>query len=108
MFCPFFLNLQSVVKDNDPELAPVHVEENKMVHIVSWMDCLDLRSLAILANSTLSSSRFVPITHKSHRFYILANSTLSSSRFVYITHINLNTSTKMLAHAGLELSPIAH
>lgn len=28
-----------------------------MVHIVSWMDCLDLRLLAVLANSTLSSSR---------------------------------------------------
>jgi hypothetical protein len=30
-----------------------------MVHVVSWMDCLDLRVLAVLANSTLSSSRFV-------------------------------------------------
>lgn len=40
-------------------LTSAHVEENKMVHIVSWMDCLDLRLLAILANSTLSSSKFV-------------------------------------------------
>jgi hypothetical protein len=30
-----------------------------MVHVVSWMDCLDLRVLAVLANSTLTSSRFV-------------------------------------------------
>lgn len=29
-----------------------------MLNIVSWMDCLDLRLLAVLANSTLSSSRY--------------------------------------------------
>jgi hypothetical protein len=33
--------------------------DDGMVHVVSWMDCLDLRALAVLANSTLSSSRFV-------------------------------------------------
>ncbi|XP_059439735.1 uncharacterized protein LOC132172280 [Corylus avellana] len=31
--------------------------DDRMVHLVSWMDCLDLRLLAVLANSTLSSSR---------------------------------------------------
>ncbi|KAK1555903.1 hypothetical protein Q3G72_033147 [Acer saccharum] len=31
-------------------------DENGMLHIVSWMDCLDLRLLAVLANSTLSTS----------------------------------------------------
>ncbi|KAJ6945829.1 hypothetical protein NC651_000791 [Populus alba x Populus x berolinensis] len=30
--------------------------DDGMVHVVSWMDCLDLRVLAVLANSTLSSS----------------------------------------------------
>ncbi|KAJ7004368.1 hypothetical protein NC653_009287 [Populus alba x Populus x berolinensis] len=30
--------------------------DDGMVHVVSWMDCLDLRALAVLANSTLSSS----------------------------------------------------
>lgn len=29
-----------------------------MVHVVSWMECLDLKVLAVLANSTLSSSRY--------------------------------------------------
>ncbi|KAH7569587.1 hypothetical protein ACOSP7_013092 [Xanthoceras sorbifolium] len=32
--------------------------ENELLHIVSWMDCLDLRLLAVLANSTLSASRY--------------------------------------------------
>ncbi|KAI6706170.1 hypothetical protein NL676_009132 [Syzygium grande] len=32
-------------------------EEDGMVHVVSWMECLDLRLLAVLANSTLTSSR---------------------------------------------------
>lgn len=27
------------------------------IHVVSWMDCLDLRALAVLANSTISNSR---------------------------------------------------
>ncbi|KAJ6933882.1 hypothetical protein NC651_009070 [Populus alba x Populus x berolinensis] len=30
--------------------------DDGMVHVVSWMDCLDLSALAVLANSTLSSS----------------------------------------------------
>ncbi|XP_042480297.1 uncharacterized protein LOC122061161 [Macadamia integrifolia] len=29
-----------------------------MIHIVSWMDCLDLQVLAVLANFTLSNSRY--------------------------------------------------
>ncbi|KAL5577897.1 hypothetical protein UlMin_019596, partial [Ulmus minor] len=32
--------------------------DDGMVHIVSWMDCRDLQLLAVLANSTLSSSRY--------------------------------------------------
>lgn len=36
--------------------------EPGMVHIVSWMDCLDLRMLAVLVNSTLSNSRYVFIS----------------------------------------------
>lgn len=60
---PYFLKLQADVskasKDTDPGIDLLHGEEDTMVHIVSWMNCLDLRSLAILANSTLSNSRFV-------------------------------------------------
>ncbi|KAG8635676.1 hypothetical protein MANES_16G054300v8 [Manihot esculenta] len=37
--------------------------DNGMVHVVSWMDCLDLRLLAVLANSTLSSSRYPDLVH---------------------------------------------
>ncbi|KAJ4842106.1 hypothetical protein Tsubulata_028799 [Turnera subulata] len=33
-------------------------EDDGMVHVVSWMDCLDLRVLAVLINSTLSSSSY--------------------------------------------------
>ncbi|CAK9151502.1 unnamed protein product [Ilex paraguariensis] len=43
----------------DTGYATAPGRENGIVHIVSWMDCLDLRMLAVLANSTLSSSRFV-------------------------------------------------
>ncbi|KAH9747477.1 hypothetical protein KPL70_004730 [Citrus sinensis] len=32
-------------------------QDDGMVHIVSWMQCLDLRLLAVLVNSTLSGSR---------------------------------------------------
>ncbi|KAF7120214.1 hypothetical protein RHSIM_Rhsim13G0127600 [Rhododendron simsii] len=31
---------------------------DRMVHIVSWIDCLDLRVLAVLMNSTLSCARY--------------------------------------------------
>ncbi|XP_058106947.1 uncharacterized protein LOC131250680 [Magnolia sinica] len=33
------------------------------IHVVSWMDCLDLRMLAVLANSTLSNSRYPERIH---------------------------------------------
>ncbi|XP_048131855.1 uncharacterized protein LOC115754379 isoform X3 [Rhodamnia argentea] len=39
------------------ELVTSNYGEDGMVHIVSWMECLDLRLLAVLANSTLTSSR---------------------------------------------------
>ncbi|KAA8537103.1 hypothetical protein F0562_029581 [Nyssa sinensis] len=39
-----------------------------IVHIVSWMVCLDLRVLAVLANSTLSSSRYPELV--SFHFFI--------------------------------------
>ncbi|KAJ0082060.1 hypothetical protein Patl1_11782 [Pistacia atlantica] len=35
----------------------------EFVHIVSWMECLDLRMLAVLANSTLSGSRYPNLLH---------------------------------------------
>ncbi|KAK4858101.1 hypothetical protein QYF36_011078 [Acer negundo] len=38
-------------------------DENGILHIVSWMDCLDLRLLAVLANSTLSASRYPDLVH---------------------------------------------
>ncbi|KAK3188855.1 hypothetical protein Dsin_028416 [Dipteronia sinensis] len=38
-------------------------DENGILHIVSWMDCLDLRLLAVLANSTLSASRYPGLVH---------------------------------------------
>ncbi|KAI3436936.1 Hexosyltransferase, partial [Psidium guajava] len=39
------------------EVVTSNYEEDGMVHVVSWMECLDLRLLAVLANSTLTSSR---------------------------------------------------
>ncbi|KAG7964006.1 hypothetical protein I3843_09G146500 [Carya illinoinensis] len=44
--------------DGNSSSAPKNSREDGMVHVVSWMDCLDLRLLAVLANSTLSSSRY--------------------------------------------------
>ncbi|XP_044495565.1 uncharacterized protein LOC123218282 isoform X2 [Mangifera indica] len=41
----------------------VNGEEPGIVHIVSWMECLDLRVLAVLANSTLSGSRYPHLLH---------------------------------------------
>ncbi|XP_007024858.2 PREDICTED: uncharacterized protein LOC18596369 isoform X1 [Theobroma cacao] len=38
-------------------------EEDGIVHVVSWMECLDLKVLAVLANSTLSSSRYPDLVH---------------------------------------------
>ncbi|XP_010923741.1 probable galacturonosyltransferase 6 [Elaeis guineensis] len=38
-------------------------EEVQRIHIFSWTDCLDLRVLAVLANSTLSNSRFPEHIH---------------------------------------------
>ncbi|KAG2689643.1 hypothetical protein I3760_09G147900 [Carya illinoinensis] len=43
--------------DGNSSSAAKNSREDGMVHVVSWMDCLDLRLLAVLANSTLSSSR---------------------------------------------------
>ncbi|KAK3430466.1 hypothetical protein EUGRSUZ_E02024 [Eucalyptus grandis] len=39
------------------EVVTSNSEEDGMLHVVSWMECLDLRLLAVLANSTLTSSR---------------------------------------------------
>lgn len=44
--------------DENSGYVRAHGGEDGMVHIVSWMDCLDLRVLAVLINSTLSSSRY--------------------------------------------------
>ncbi|KAJ4976807.1 hypothetical protein NE237_001913 [Protea cynaroides] len=53
-------------------------EKDDIIHIVSWMDCLDLQVLAVLANSTLSNSRypdklyfhfFIPLDHKEKLHY---------------------------------------
>ncbi|KAL4290217.1 hypothetical protein GQ457_14G008010 [Hibiscus cannabinus] len=38
-------------------------EDDGMIHIVSWMQCLDLRVLAVFTNSTLSSSRYPDLLH---------------------------------------------
>ncbi|KAK9267900.1 hypothetical protein L1049_010337 [Liquidambar formosana] len=40
-----------------------HGRDDGMVHVVSWMDCVDLRVLAVLANSTLSSSRYPDLVY---------------------------------------------
>lgn len=37
--------------------------EDGFVHVVSWIDCLDLRMLAVLANSTLSNSKYPDLLH---------------------------------------------
>ncbi|KAB1222154.1 hypothetical protein CJ030_MR2G002668 [Morella rubra] len=44
--------------DGNSSLLAKNDGEDGMIHVVSWMDCLDLRFLAVLANSTLSSSRY--------------------------------------------------
>ncbi|XP_041023885.1 uncharacterized protein LOC121264666 isoform X2 [Juglans microcarpa x Juglans regia] len=44
--------------DGNSSSAAKNNREDGMVHVVSWMDCLDLRLLAVLANSTLLSSRY--------------------------------------------------
>ncbi|GMI77795.1 hypothetical protein HRI_001448800 [Hibiscus trionum] len=38
-------------------------EDDGMIHIVSWMQCLDLKVLAVFTNSTLSSSRYPDLLH---------------------------------------------
>ncbi|KAL3739274.1 hypothetical protein ACJRO7_020648 [Eucalyptus globulus] len=38
------------------EVVTSNSEEDGMLHVVSWMECLDLQLLAVLANSTLTSS----------------------------------------------------
>ncbi|TYJ13415.1 hypothetical protein E1A91_A10G050700v1 [Gossypium mustelinum] len=38
-------------------------EDDGLIHIVSWMQCLDLKVLVVLANSTLSSSRDPDLLH---------------------------------------------
>ncbi|TYG97627.1 hypothetical protein ES288_A10G053700v1 [Gossypium darwinii] len=38
-------------------------EDDGLIHIVSWMQCLDLKVLVVLANSTLSSSRYPDLLH---------------------------------------------
>ncbi|XP_059658297.1 probable galacturonosyltransferase 6 [Cornus florida] len=60
---PFNSNLsssstESMASSNEnPSYIITNSGEDGMVHIVSYMDCLDLRLLVALANSTLSSSR---------------------------------------------------
>ncbi|XP_011026983.1 PREDICTED: uncharacterized protein LOC105127407 [Populus euphratica] len=44
------------------------IGDDGMLHVVSWMDCLDLGVLAVLANSTLSSSSYPELV--SFHFFI--------------------------------------
>ncbi|PKU71593.1 hypothetical protein MA16_Dca004435 [Dendrobium catenatum] len=54
-------NTSTLTKSKDPLMERLSNAENHdveigRINVVSWMDCLDLRMLAVLANSTLSSS----------------------------------------------------
>lgn len=44
--------------DENSSYSKTRTFEDGVVHIVTWMDCLDLQVLAVLMNSTLSSSRY--------------------------------------------------
>ncbi|KAG5516033.1 hypothetical protein RHGRI_036920 [Rhododendron griersonianum] len=62
---PFPSNLSSssaskytAPSDENSGYSRTHTVEDRMVHIVSWIDCLDLRVLAVLMNSTLSCARY--------------------------------------------------
>ncbi|XP_031267363.1 uncharacterized protein LOC116125787 [Pistacia vera] len=44
-------------------VSGINGQKDGIVHIVSWMECLDLRMLAVLANSTLSGSRYPNLLH---------------------------------------------
>ncbi|KAI0527151.1 hypothetical protein KFK09_002749 [Dendrobium nobile] len=55
-------NTATLTKAKDPLMERLSNAENHdveigRINVVTWMDCLDLRMLAVLANSTLSSSR---------------------------------------------------
>lgn len=52
------LSQSGASSDGNSSFITTNGGDDGMIHIVSWMDCLDLRLLAVLANSTLSSSRY--------------------------------------------------
>ncbi|CAL9093514.1 unnamed protein product [Musa textilis] len=53
---PISANSRTPEKEEHSAVTKQEADVGKL-HIFSWMDCLDLRVLAVLANSTLSSSR---------------------------------------------------
>ncbi|KAI8546801.1 hypothetical protein RHMOL_Rhmol07G0147700 [Rhododendron molle] len=62
---PFPSNLSSsssskytASSDENSGYSRTRTVADRMVHIVSWIDCLDLRVLAVLMNSTLSCARY--------------------------------------------------
>ncbi|RRT60979.1 hypothetical protein B296_00019262 [Ensete ventricosum] len=54
---PISANSRTPEKEERSAVTRQEADVGKL-HIFSWMDCLDLRVLAVLANSTLSNSRF--------------------------------------------------
>ncbi|KAJ4702595.1 Hexosyltransferase [Melia azedarach] len=62
---PFNTSLSKLRSSSDAKAGLINSngQEDGMVHIVSWMECLDLRLLAVLINSTLSSSRYPDLLH---------------------------------------------
>ncbi|PNT53360.1 hypothetical protein POPTR_001G081100v4 [Populus trichocarpa] len=64
---PLHSNLASPLREFDARNGDGGGDDG-MVHVVSWMDCLDLRVLAVLANSTLSSSSYPELV--SFHFFI--------------------------------------
>lgn len=64
---------------------------DRMVHIVSWIDCLDLRVLAVLMNSTLSCARFVEYHwHQSNLVYLSLQVFFGVLKCIVLVNVDLS------------------
>ncbi|XP_068657429.1 probable galacturonosyltransferase 6 [Aristolochia californica] len=92
-------------------------EYPETIHVVSWLECLDLRMLAVLANSTLSNSRdpqrihfhfFTPEGDKDKVSYYKLKVLFPHSELEIFGHKEVEETLKVTTSGTLQSGPSIH
>ncbi|KAG9439470.1 hypothetical protein H6P81_019635 [Aristolochia fimbriata] len=103
--------------EENGNVALPEFEHPGTVHVVSWMECLDLRMLSVLANSTLSNSRdpqrihfhfFIPEGDKDKVSYYKLKVLFPDSDLEIIGHKEVEETLRSTISGGLQPGLLAH